>query len=215
MKNQNNKKTLPPQKNDQEKNNKKPNVSEESVGGFGMDLGMGKTKHERAEYQVMNFKPKKFIPHQQPKIDLFSTITIYGKRRTGKSVWVKWFLQYYKQYFPWYWVFTKTEQNNFYRTFIPDKFIMHDFSANKMKQIMNRQKKALKQYVDSNDDLNARIGIIWDDYSGDDIRYNQALNEYYFTGRHYASLNLFCAQVYISKLPFLSREKCLCLWDCV
>jgi hypothetical protein len=182
---------LPKKDNAKETINKVPVISS----GFGADLSQGNTKHERAQYQVKSFQPKEFIPHKQPEIDLFSTITISGKRRTGKSVWVKWFLQFYKQYFPWYWVFTKTEQNNFYKTFIPEKFIIHDFNPDKMRKIMERQKKALAVYVNENDDFNARITIVWDDYSGDDIRYNQALNEYYYTGRHYASLNLFCAQV--------------------
>lgn len=74
-----------------------------------------KGKYSEDETRFVNFAPRRFIPGVQPVIDLLSTITVYGKRRTGKSVWVKWVLQYYKQYFPWLWVFTKTRQNNHYR----------------------------------------------------------------------------------------------------
>lgn len=142
-----------------------------------------------------NFQPRRFIPCVQPKIDLFSTITIYGKRRTGKSVFIKWFIQHYKQYFPWVWVFTKTKQNNFYPTFIPDKFILPDFDAVILDKIMNRQKKGIEGYLGKEKDLNPRAAIIWDDYSGNDIKFNSKLNEYYYTGRHYATMNFFCAQV--------------------
>lgn len=154
-----------------------------------------KAHFDQDQNKFVNFRPKRFIPHVQPKIDLFSTITIYGKRRTGKSVWVKWFLQAYKQYFPWFWVFTKTRQNLWYSSFVANKFIIKDFDANVLNKIMQRQQAAIDKHLSKDDDQNPRIGIIWDDYSGNDIRFNQSLNEYYYTGRHYASINFFCAQV--------------------
>lgn len=157
-----------------------------------------------------NFRPRRFIPGVQPKLDLFSTITLYGKRRTGKSVFVKWFVQSYKKYFPWVWVFTKTEQNNFYRTFIPEKFIIPKFDASALKKIMGRQKKAIKMHVDEDENINPRAMLIWDDYPGNDIKFNETLDEYYFTGRHYATMNLFCAQVslFSNSFSFISHGRC-------
>lgn len=142
---------------------------------------------------MSNFKPREFIPGVQPKIDLFSTITIYGKRRTGKTVWAKWFVQAYRQYFPWAWVFTKTAQNCHYATFVPKKFIIPEFDASVLDKIMERQQKAEEAYLED-PNIDPRAIIFWDDYSGNDIRFNTKLSEYYWTGRHYLTLNFFCAQ---------------------
>jgi hypothetical protein len=187
MKNQETNPHLPPPQNPERKDpakNKNPSFEVEDF----------RAKYDEDKEQFTNFKPKRFIPHVQPEIDLFSTITIYGKRRTGKSVFVKWFLQSYKQYFPWLWVFTKTRQNSHYATFVPEKFIIPEFNADVLHKIMERQIFGIKKYTEQNQDENPRAVIIWDDYSGNDIRFNNSLNEYYFTGRHYATMNFFCAQ---------------------
>lgn len=150
-------------------------------------------KFDDERYLFFDFDPLPFIPAEQPCIDLFSTITVYGKRRTGKSVWVKWFLQYYKQYFPWAWVFTKTVLNSHYATFIPNKFVLQDFNAGQLQKIMNRQEKALGIHFEQ-PNIDPRAIVIWDDYSGSDIRFNAALAAYYYTGRHFLTLNFFCGQ---------------------
>lgn len=139
--------------------------------------------------------PKPFIPHVSPKLDLFSTITVYGKRKTGKSVFVKWYVQFYKKYFPWAWVFTKTKQNSWYASMVPEKFILNDFSGQILRKIMEGQVKGIKEFLDRNENLNPRAILIWDDYNGKDIKYNEALEDYYYTGRHFATMNFFCAQV--------------------
>lgn len=146
-------------------------------------------------------KLNKFIPGENPDPGLFSTWTVYGKRRTGKSVFVKWNMQFYKHEVPWYWVFTKTEMNSHYASFLANSYILNDFSGETMYAIMDRQKFARKQAEetadghDGKEPFNPRIGIVWDDYSEHaDIRYNEALEQYYLTGRHFFSMNYFCTQ---------------------
>lgn len=168
----------------EEKSHREPSFDEKDLKG----------RFDPEKNRFTDFKPRRFIPGVQPEIDLFSTITIYGKRRTGKTVFVKWMLQYYKNYFPWVWIFTKTRQNNHYASFCPEKFIIQSFDADKLTSIMNRQKVWVKEYLDKGE-LCPRACIIWDDYSGQDIRFNNVLSEYYWTGRHYATMNFFCAQV--------------------
>lgn len=159
------------------------------------DVGMSREMWQNELNKFYNYEPKPFVPGVSPKISLFSTVTLYGKRKTGKSVWMKWFLQYYKQYFPWAWVFTETEQNDHYRTFIPEKFIIEQFNPDVLERIMKRQKTGIK--LKKKDPENAddpRAIVIWDDYSGKDIRFNTQLARYYYTGRHFWTLNLFGAQ---------------------
>lgn len=136
----------------------------------------------------------KFVPGTAPEISLFSTISVYGKRRTGKSQFVKWDLcTAYREIIPWGWVFTKTGFNSFYSSFIPRSYIIDKFDAGILGEIMNRQRKA-RQMAEKDPTFNARIVMIWDDYNGTDIRYNAALEDYYYTGRHFWTLNFFCAQ---------------------
>lgn len=149
------------------------------------------------EYSRIKLQP--YIPGVSPKDHkIFSTITVYGKRRSGKSVFIKWDIQAFKHELPWIWVFTKTQLNSYYRGCVPDKFIMRDFNADQMESIMDRQEKARKMAEKANSKglppVDPRIGIIWDDYMGNDIKYNDALHRYYFTGRHFCSRNYYGAQ---------------------
>lgn len=153
------------------------------------------------EYPVLQH----FIPGVNPPIQIDTTITIYGKRRTGKSVFIKWFLQFFKHEIPWGWVFTLTKFNSFYATFMPKKFIIDSFDGDKMQMIMKRQKIYVKTSIDQKmenrpDPLNPMAVIIWDDYMGNDVRFNKMLQQYYYTGRHYATLNIFATQ-YVSETP--------------
>lgn len=141
----------------------------------------------------------KFELGKHPKFSLFSTISVYGRRRSGKSVFVKWFIQEVRHEIPWWWVFTLTGFNSYYSSFIPEQYIIPEFNADMLELIMHRQKIAI-QTDNKYKNINPRIGIIWDDYMGDDVTYNQKLKEYYATGRHYRGLNIYCAQ-YLKMTP--------------
>jgi len=135
-----------------------------------------------------------FVPGTSPQISLFSTISVYGKRRTGKSQFLKWnMVEAYRHFIPWGWCFTETGFNGFYASFFPRSYIISEFNADVMQMIMDRQ-KAARGVAEDDQSFNPRIVVIWDDYSGQDIKFNGALHKYYFTGRHYLSLNYFCAQ---------------------
>lgn len=149
----------------------------------------------------------KFVPGVAPKINLFATVTVYGKRKSGKSVFCKWFLQAFKHEFPWYWVFTFTKFNLFYEGFVPGKFVMTSFKSDDLYAIMARQIKAIKLHeqqvandIPEKDRINPRAALVWDDYMGSDIKFNKALHAYYLTGRHYYTMNLFMTQ-YVRETP--------------
>jgi len=148
--------------------------------------------------QLANMPPvNEFVPGQFPQIKLNSTITVYGKRGTGKSFFVRWFMDSYKDYFPWGWVFTKTKHNDQYQIMMPDKYIIKDFSCDILEKIMKRQLAARAHYEkqdDSEEPFNPLAYVIWDDYMGDDIKFNAKLYEYYCLGRHYGTMNFYCAQ---------------------
>lgn len=149
----------------------------------------------------------KFVPGTAPEINLFATITVYGKRKSGKSVFCKWMIQAFKHEIPWGWVFTTTKFNLFYKSFIPDKFILTKFRSEDLFKIMERQKKAIMLHAKQvnlkypeRDRINPRAVVIWDDYAGNDIKFNKGLHMYYLTGRHYFTMNFFMTQ-YVKETP--------------
>lgn len=148
---------------------------------------------------------QKFVPGIKPKMDIDSTVTIYGKRRTGKTVFIKYLLQFFKHEIPWGWVFTLTKFNSQYGTIFPEEYIFSDFDADKLNKIMKRQKLFLKKYFEqiengNQDPINPIAVVIWDDYMGNDVRFNKMLHRYYYTGRHYATFNIFATQ-YVCETP--------------
>lgn len=103
-------------------------------------------------------------------------------------------MQAFKHLIPWAWVFTRTQFNASYASWIPKKFIIPNFDPGVLRQIMDRQTMAIEMRLGDYPHLNARAWVNWDDYNGDNIRYNEVLKDYYFTGRHYWTLNTFSAQ---------------------
>lgn len=148
---------------------------------------------EAAGEDLVSVPLNKFQPGKFPNISLFSTTTVYGKRKSGKSVFIKWYLQFYKYELPWFWIFTLTRVNSFYESWIPEKFIIPNFSAEALEQIMARQTLA-RRMAERDPRINPRACVIWDDYNGRDIRYNDTLASYYYTGRHFMTFNVFAAQ---------------------
>lgn len=98
------------------------------------------------------------------------------------------------------WVFTYTKHNMFFEAFVAKKFIFTSFSPQALQAIMNRQKDAIKITLKDNPKFNPRALLIWDDYNGKDIKYNESLDSYYYTGRHYHTMNFFNAQ-YVKLTP--------------
>lgn len=158
----------------------------------------------RPLFQVELPPLNKYVPGTSPEISLFSTISIYGKRRTGKSQFIKWNqCTAYRKIFPWGWVFTMTGFNSFYASFFPQSYIIPSFNPEVMEQIMIRQKKARK-LAEKDPTFNARSVITWDDYMGNDVRYNQILHQYYMQGRHFWTMNYFATQ-HITQTPPVIR----------
>jgi len=183
------------QKSNQQQKKSEPNDDNKDISFSLRDF---RGPYDEEENKLTNFKPKPFILGKDPEMPLLCTISIYGKRKSGKSVAIKWLIQYFKPYFPWIWVFTKTKCNSWYEGFVPSKSIVQDFNEGTLQNIIDRQQKAIDIYLSlesPNSTFNPRAMIIWDDCMGKEILYNNTLNRYYYTGRHLASMNIFSAQV--------------------
>lgn len=152
----------------------------------GSEMDGGTSVNEKGE--VITVKMNKFVPGVSPPIPLNSTMTCYGKRRSGKSVFLRWFAFHaLRPYIPWYYTFTHTKHNLFFEGFMPAKFVIPEFSADILQMVMDRQKEALDTYLaqdpEDPNSLNPRMCLFWDDYNGKDITFNDKLKDYYYTGR--------------------------------
>jgi len=164
------------------------------------DITDFKGKYDEDQNDWFNIQPLPFIPGVQPEISLNGTVSVYGRRRSGKSEFVKWLIDgSVKPHVPWWWTFSKTKHNSFWSSVMPDRYIIGDFDADKLEQIKERQIKALDEYT-SGKIKNPHAGIIFDDYNGNDITYNKALYDFYYTGRHFAVPTFFNAQ-YLKLTP--------------
>lgn len=149
----------------------------------------GKSKEPVDEKgRILDVEAQEFIPGVQPPIPLNSTMSVYGKRRSGKSVFLRWFVdRYIKYYIPWYYCFTHTKHNMFFEGFMPAKFVIPQFSAFVLQTIMDGQALAIKTFLAQPEDhpnpFNPRVCVFWDDYNGKDIVFNDKLKDYYYTGR--------------------------------
>lgn len=137
---------------------------------------------------VESVEPLTFIPGVQPVLPFNSTVTCYGKRRSGKSVFMRWLLfEALREWVPFFFAFTYTKHNSFMEGFMPSHCIQESFDAEKLMEIMTRQKEAIKKFLSNPKNhpnpFNPRVCVLWDDYNGRDIKFNSMLDNYYYTGR--------------------------------
>lgn len=126
------------------------------------------------------FTIKEFDPHDLPE-DKQLSILIFGKRRTGKSFWLRWYLYERRKDFNEIYLFTKTEENNFYNKFLPKGFIYPGFIKSKLDMIVRRA-KALKKA----EGKEPKMFVIGDDLASD-YRIHKSDNSLiglYTEGRH-------------------------------
>lgn len=142
------------------------------------------------------------LPADLPKMDwlkfitLDSTVSIFGKRNTGKSFYARYLLDILKDYFPWGWCMTNTPQNGWWQQMIPEKRIYKGWRPDLIKKIMELQRKRIRQT-----DINPFVFVILDDIVSDQaLRYDPTLRELYYEGRHFGIFILICAQ-YVYGLP--------------
>lgn len=132
--------------------------------------------------------PMKFVRRgdgkEAPPLKFNDTITIYGKRGTGKSFCARWLIDAYKDVYPWYWVFTKTKFNSFYSSFLNPNYIIEGWDTGKLAKIYERQKTAVSMWERDPKSINPLATVIFDDVINPDLQYDRMLADWYNTGRH-------------------------------
>lgn len=143
--------------------------------------------------ETFNYNPNPYEIRKNPKMDANCTISIYGKRKTGKSIFTKWYMYHHRDVYPWGWVFTKTRNNKFWENMVPKDKILGEYNPYNLQKITARQKEMMSMYIKGMN-VNPLAFVIWDDALGNEIKYDDYLSTYYFNSRHFGTLNMMTAQ---------------------
>jgi hypothetical protein len=113
-----------------------------------------------------------------------------GKRRTGKSYKMRDIIYHMKDDFPMGIIITETRFNGFWEQYMPKAYIWDDYDADRLQQVLDRQKKlkTMKMTGKLPKSYNMKIFIIFDDVMGlneDVLRYCPVFRSLFVEGRHF------------------------------
>lgn len=114
------------------------------------------------------------------------TISIYGKRRSGKTQFTRHFLKAMRPYFPEVYVFTLTKVDNEYTRFVPDKYIFEGYQDAVVDAILRRQEARQRDMRKRGvNDININVLLILDDcITNDVLKYSETMKTIFYNGRH-------------------------------
>lgn len=146
------------------------------------------------------FLLEKFDPTDLPEDGKLS-ILVFGKRRTGKSFFTKWYLSERREDFDELFVFTKTKCNGWYQKFLPEPFIYDGYQADKAEQILNHAKDMQEKEMDGKGP-EPRIFFLGDDLISDHShRHDETLDALYTMGRHVGITVAYLSQKFKAVTP--------------
>ena len=148
----------------------------------------------------MTLKLKKF---QMSRLRSDSVVILLGKRGTGKSVLTKDIL-FANRTIPLGTIISPSEEaNNFYSPIVPKFFIHSEYSPELLERVVQRQKKAMKQYNKDNT-VDPRAFVVLDDCMFDESWKNDRnIRLLFMNGRHYKMLFLITMQFPLGIPPVL------------
>lgn len=116
------------------------------------------------------------------------TICLYGKRRTGKTHFIKAMCYQMRRYYPLVVVFTKTKFNGDLLKLFPDAIMFNDLDEALLERLIEAQKERVKEAKQGPQPWpNCRMLLVLDDVLSDrkNPRYNEMLRKMFFEGRHF------------------------------
>lgn len=124
-----------------------------------------------------------------------ASITIVGKRRSGKSELIRAMYYKLKGYYKSFYLCTYTyETNKEFWNFIPEKNIIHGINEERLKEILAKQVEEINNA--GSKELAPYICIIFDDIINDEtgVRYSSFISNLYANGRHYNICSILATQ---------------------
>lgn len=135
-----------------------------------------------------------------------AAVALFGKRRTGKSFTLRWWMYNCFRHIPFGVVFTNTKINGFWQTYVPEYLVFQGLPLDKMDTLINRQKKKIAQWkkdhpaeCKKNPDAyksapELAAFCVLDDVIADRVamQWNKDINTFFVEGRH------LCISVFIT-----------------
>lgn len=113
------------------------------------------------------------------------TIVVVGKRRSGKTCFIKSMCgNRLRPFFPRVVVFTKTKCSGEYAKFIPEAHIHEGLNEDMLNSLFTMQKKYRMLQKEGKMKGNISLLIIIDDCLSDNLKYKKVIDEVFFEGRH-------------------------------
>lgn len=142
------------------------------------------TKREKAEEVVQAVELKEWDPRSLP--DHFFLV-LEGKRRTGKSTFAKWLLQWYQDKFALVWCMTKTSASGYWQQFVGEKFTFNDFYPSAVEALVQRNDAIIRQWGEDSPQAK-KLGsalIILDDVISGKVHDDPTFKQLAVEGRHH------------------------------
>ena len=155
----------------------------------------GKKKKEQERESVLRSVPElvEWDPRELPQ-GFF--VVVEGKRRKGKSTFLKWLLQWYQDRFSLVWVMSQTSVSGYWQPFVGSDFVFDGWRESAIYELLKRQRVIVGQYGEDSD-ISRTIGstlIILDDCITKEIFYSDIFTRLAVEGRHHLISVIFITQ---------------------
>lgn len=110
-----------------------------------------------------------------------------GKRRTGKSTFCKWLLQYYQDRFPLAWCMTNTKASGYWQEIVGEAFTFDGWYPSAIEKVIRRNDKIIEKYGEHSE-ITKQLGsvlIILDDIISTNIHRDETFIKLAVEGRHH------------------------------
>lgn len=131
------------------------------------------------------------------------TMVLFGRRRSGKSWFVRWIFHMYAHIYRLVIVLTNTKQNEFWSEHVPFRYI-HKYDPFVVQRIIEEQESIIAQNKLNADHpeliQNPYIAVILDDVVSNDMHHDPLLNQLFYEGRH-SNMAIFITTQHPKALP--------------
>ena len=114
-------------------------------------------------------------------------VVLEGKRRTGKSTFAKWLLQFYRDKFSLAWCMTRTKSSGYWQEFVGEAFTFDNWYPLAILKLLDRNDKIIKEYGEDSDEAKklGSVLLILDDVISAKIFNDPVFIKLAVEGRHH------------------------------
>lgn len=130
-------------------------------------------------------RPYNIFPFKWEMVGTDYTVVVLGKRRSGKTCFIKALCAMrLRPFFPRVVVFTKTKYSAEYAKFVPESQIIGDLDEDKLRALFEIQKTFKEKSLAGSFKGNMNLLIIIDDCLSAGLKYQKLIDQVFFEGRH-------------------------------